>query len=51
MNLEKDGKRVMSEPHEDVVLIKAIDSLMDMMDVNKDGYITYIEYRKSRSQL
>lgn len=49
VNSEKDGKKVMSESYSDKHIASTVDRTMKSMDMDNDGFISYIEYM-SRSE-
>lgn len=45
--LEKDGKKEMSDAYTDEQITTTVDSVLGMMDKDKDGFISYSEFMKS----
>ncbi|KFB46317.1 hypothetical protein ZHAS_00014308 [Anopheles sinensis] len=38
-----------TQPYSDETLISLVDPIMDMMDKDRDGFITYTEYRQTEN--
>lgn len=49
LGADKDGKREAREAFKDEDIIKAIDQVIDLMDKDKDGFISYEEFRMGKN--